>query len=94
MKQHKKIQISLSENEYNKMHKSATAIFGDNRCADAAYIRDCIKSNKRKTKAEKDKIQSIVKIQECLNRYSRGVYDTPEKVIEYVKGEVSTLWLS
>jgi len=92
MKKFKKIQVSLPEDKYEDFHKQAVEIFGDNRYADAALIRECIKPKKRKTRAEKEKLISLVYMQENINRYRRGEHDDAKALIKEIGREMNDLW--
>jgi len=96
-KDYKIIQIGFStKKEYENYHNDAVKFHGkDNRCADAAYARECFKNNKKlKKTSTKEKAIALVKEQTTFTEMIRRASDPYEKsTLLTISKEIVNLWV-
>lgn len=92
---YKTIQLGFKhQSDYEKFHKKAMSVCGEYRNADCEYLRHCIKEeSRRRTVAEKKKIQALVVNQQVLNELLNTVENPAvrEKIIQ-LEQESMKIW--
>lgn len=96
-KDYKIIQIGFStKKEYETYHDNAVKFHGkDNRCADAAYARECFKNNRKSKKAStREKAIALVRGQTALTEMIRRTNNIDDKsTLSAIAKEEVRVWV-